>query len=195
MRGPFPFIIQLLGDSGERVMDIWLILGYSLIIILLCVIVVGTSAVWPSLIGAPYVPTSKGTAQKMLELAQVSADDTVADLGSGDGRIIMMAAEQFGANAFGIEADPLRVLWSRSVIRHRGLRKKVEVIWGNFFNQSLAKATVVTVYQGQEINKRLKDKFLLELEPGTRVVSYSFPFDGWTPVETQKNPHLYLYVI
>jgi hypothetical protein len=175
--------------------DIWLVIGYSLIIILLCIIVVGTSAVWPSLIGAPYVPTSKETAQKMLELAHVSSEDTVADLGSGDGRIIVLAAEQFGAKAFGIEADPLRVLWSRSVIRRRGLRNKVEVIWGNFFNQSLVDATVVTVYQGQEINKRLKDKFLLELKPGTRVVSYSFPFDGWAPVETQKNPRLYLYVI
>ncbi len=195
MRGPYPLIIQLLRASGERMIDIWLVIGYSLIIILLCIIVVGTSAVWPSLIGAPYVPTSKGTAQKMLELAQVDSNDTVADLGSGDGRIIMMAAERFGARAFGIEADPLRVLWSRIAIRRRGLSNKVEVIWGNFFHKSLADATVVTVYQGQEINNRLKDKFILELKPGTRVVSYSFPFNDWAPVATMENPRLWLYVV
>lgn len=176
-------------------MDVWLILGYCLIIILLCIIVVGVSAVWPSLIGAPWVPVSKDTARKMLEFAKVHQEDTVVDLGSGDGRIIIMAAEEFGATSFGIEADPLRVGWSRSVIRRRGLKNRVKVIWGNFFTQSLADATVVTVYQGQDINKRLKEKFSIELPPGTRVVSYSFPFDGWTPVKTHKNPHLYLYEI
>lgn len=151
--------------------------------------------VWPSLIGAPWVPVSKDTARKMLELAKVTQEDTIVDLGSGDGRIIIMAAEEFGAESFGIEADPLRVLWSRSTIRRRGLRNVVRVVWGNFFTQSLVEASVVTVYQGQDINRRLKSKFEIELSPGTRVVSYSFPFDGWTPVETQKNPNLYLYVI
>jgi hypothetical protein len=176
-------------------MDPWVIIGYIVIFILVCVIIVGVSAVWPSLIGAPWVPVSKKTAQRMLELAHVTSKDRVLDLGSGDGRIIVMAAEQFGAQAVGIEADPFRVLWSRSIIRRRGLGTLVDVIWGNFFTQSFSEASVVTVYQGQEINKRLKEKFTTELKPGTRVVSYCFPFEGWTPVETHQNPHLYLYVI
>ena len=176
-------------------MDLWVLIGYIVIFILVCVIIVGVSAVWPSLIGAPWVPVSKKTAQSMLELAHVTTKDRVMDLGSGDGRIIVMAAEQFGAQAVGIEADPFRVLWSRSTIRRRGLRNVVRVVWGNFFTQSLSEATVVTVYQGQNINKRLEAKMSSELMPGTRVVSYSFPFDGWNPVETKKNPHLYLYVI
>jgi hypothetical protein len=176
-------------------MDVWLIVGTVVIIILVSVIAVGISAVWPSLIGAPWVPVSKKTAQRMLELAKVTQEDTVVDLGSGDGRIIIMAAEKFGASAVGIEADPFRVLWSRGVVRCRGLIEIVDVIWGNFFVKSLSDATVVTVYQGQAINKRLKTKLAIELTPGTRVVSYSFPFEGWTPVETIKNPQLYLYVI
>ncbi|MFX1576187.1 MAG: SAM-dependent methyltransferase [Promethearchaeota archaeon] len=176
-------------------MDMWLIIGTVVIIILVSVIAFGISAVWPSLIGAPWVPVSKKTAQRMLELAKVTQEDTVVDLGSGDGRIIMMAAQKFGASAVGIEADPFRVLWSRGVIRRRGLNEIVEVIWGNFFTKSVPDATVVTVYQGQSINKRLKTKLATELTPGTRVVSYSFPFEEWTPVEMIKNPRLYLYVI
>lgn len=131
----------------------------------------------------------------MLALAKVNQNDTLVDLGSGDGRIIIMAAEEFGASAFGVEADPLRVLWSRKVIRRRGLKDKVKVIWGNFFTQSLVEASVVAIYQGHDINNQLKTKLASELTPGTRVVSYSFPFDGWTPVETTKNPNIYLYVI
>ncbi|MHA2405580.1 MAG: SAM-dependent methyltransferase, partial [Candidatus Hermodarchaeia archaeon] len=150
-------------------MDMWVIIGYIVIIILLCVIIVGVSAVWPSVIGAPWVPVSKKTSQSMLELAQVTSKDKVVDFGSGDGRIIIMAAEKFGAQAVGIEADPFRVLWSRMVIRRRGLGKLVDVIWGNFFSQTVSEASVVTVYQGQEINKRLKEKFTTELKPGTRV--------------------------
>ena len=176
-------------------MDMWMAFGYIVIIILLCVIIVGVSAVWPSVIGAPWVPVSKKTAQRMLELAKVTPEDRVIDIGSGDGRIIALAAEKFGASAVGIEADPFRVLWSRMMIRLRGLGKLIDIVWGNFFTQSVSDASVVTVYQGLEINKRLKEKFTTELKPGTRVVSYCFPFEGWTPVETHKNPHLYLYVI
>ncbi len=179
----------------EMLIDNTLLVGYILILILVCVILFSISAIWPSVIGAPWVPVSKSTARKMLELAQVTHEDTLLDMGSGDGRIIIMAAKEFGATALGIEADPLRVLWSRSVIRLRRLKDNVSVIWGNFFAQTLPDVTVVTVYQGQAINKRLKKKLSSDLKRGTRVVSYSFPFDGWTPVETQKNPHLYLYII
>ena len=177
------------------VLDLYMVLRVGLIIFLICALIGGVWLVWPIIIGAPWVPTPRRTAQKMLELAQVTQDDTVIDLGSGDGRIIVMAAKEFGATAWGIEADPFRVLWSRSAIRLNGLKRKVNVVWGNFFTQSLAAASVVTVFQGQEINKRLKEKLAIELKPGTRIVSYSFPFDGWTPVETHKDPHLYLYVI
>ena len=186
---------QSKGYDGDLGMDIWLVIGYIVIVILIVIIVIGFSAVWPSLVGAPWVPISKATARKMLELAEVTSEDTVADLGSGDGRIILLAAEEFWAHCLGIEVDPLRVLWSRGIIRRRGLRDSVKVIWGNFYNQSLADATVITIFQGQAINNRLKAKFEAELSPGTRVVSYSFPFNGWTPVETVDTPRLFLYII
>lgn len=130
----------------------------------------------------------------MLELAQVKPQDNVVDLGSGDGRIIVMAAKEFGSSCVGIEADPFRVMWSRFVIRMRGLKDKVKVIWGNFFSQNVAYATVVTVYQGPEVNKLIREKLSAELKPGTRVVSYKFPLEGWAPVETTTKPDIYLYI-
>jgi hypothetical protein len=91
--------------------------------------------------------------------------------------------------------DPLRVLWSRLAIRRSGLSKKVEVLRENFFNSNIEDATVVTVYQGVGVNKKLREKFSRELKPGTRVVSYRFRFQGWSPVKTNEETSSYLYVI
>jgi predicted RNA methylase len=132
---------------------------------------------------------------KMLEIAEVNENDTLIDLGSGDGRIILEAAKTFDANSIGVEADPLRVFWSRTRIKLNELEEKVEVIWGNFFRTDLSKATVVTVYQGQGINNKLRTKFIEELYPGTRVVSYSFTFDGWEPLKKDPDSDVYLYII
>ena len=150
---------------------------------------------WPSIFGAPWVPTPKDKARSMLELAEVGQQDTVYDIGSGDGRIIIMAAKEFGAKSFGIEMDPLRVLWSRLAIRRHGLSESVEVMRENFFKAKIENATVVTVYGGVGVNKKLKSKFARELKPGTRVVSYRFRFKGWTPVKTNEEASSYLYII
>jgi 16S rRNA A1518/A1519 N6-dimethyltransferase RsmA/KsgA/DIM1 with predicted DNA glycosylase/AP lyase activity len=150
---------------------------------------------WSSVIGAIFVPTPMDVVGKMLEIADVNENDTLIDLGSGDGRIILEAAKSYDANSIGIEADPLRVFWSRSRIKSNDLEEKVEVIWGNFFKTDLSKATVVTVYQGQGINNKLSTKFKEELDPGTRIVSYSFTFDGWEPMKKDPESDVYLYKI
>lgn len=151
--------------------------------------------VWTWVIGAIFVPTPMDTVEKILKIADVNQKDTLIDLGSGDGRIILEAAKVFKARSIGIEADPLRVLWSRSRIRSYHLQDKVEVVWGNFFKTDLSKATVVTVYQGQEINYKLKTKFEKELKPETRIVSYSFTFSGWEPIKKDPDSDVYLYKI
>ena len=168
------------------------------IIIPLCAAMIGIFGVWmiwPIIIGAPYVPTPHEVVDKMLEMAEVEEDDTLYDLGSGDGRIILEAADRYNARAIGIEADPLRVLWSRARIRSREMQDRVHVVWGNFFRTDLSEATVVTVYQGKGINRKLVDKLEEELKPGTRVVSYSFTFDGWTPIKKETDSSIYLYKI
>jgi predicted RNA methylase len=150
---------------------------------------------WSSAIGAPWVPTPRNKARTMLELAEVGPKDIVYDIGSGDGRIVTMAAKEFGAKSVGIEMDPLRVLWSRFAIRRQGLTPMSEVLRENFFKSNIEDATVVTVYQGVEVNKKLKEKFSGELKPGTRVVSYRFRFKGWIPVKTSEDASSYLYII
>ena len=161
----------------------------------LIIVIIAIWTMWPSVIGAIFVPTPMDVVGKMLEIADVNENDTLIDLGSGDGRIILEAAKAYDANSVGIEADPFRVFWSRSRIRSNDLEEKVEVIWGNFFRTDLSKATVVTVYQGQGINNKLRTKLKEELDPETRVVSYSFTFDGWEPIKKDPDSDVYLYII
>jgi precorrin-6B methylase 2 len=150
---------------------------------------------WPILIGAPWVPTPIKAVKRMLELAEVKEEDVVIDLGSGDGRIIMTAAKDYNARAIGIEADPIRLIWSRSKIRKNGLNIKAKILWGNFEHKDLGEASVVTIYQGHEINNRLKPKFEKELKPGTRIVSHVFTFDGWEPSKVDRESQVYLYIV
>lgn len=167
---------------------LWFIIVFSIVIF-------GASVwiLWPMVIGAQWIPTPRRVVEKMLSFAEVGPDDTLFDLGSGDGRIIFMAALKYEANAVGIEADPIRLLITRIWIRLKGLEDQVNVIWGNFFKEGLNSATVVTVYQSTEINRKLKDKLKRELRPGARVISYSFRFDGWEPIKVDEITKLYLY--
>jgi precorrin-6B methylase 2 len=161
----------------------------------ICIVIFVSWIAWSGIVGAPWVPTPKKRVRSMLEFAEVTSDDILYDLGSGDGRIVVMAGKEFGATSIGIEVDPLRLMWSRLSIRRHRLRKRVQVIRANFFKVSLKDATVVTLYQGLEINKKIRDKLASELRPGTRVVSYRFILDGWTPTKTYEEESIYLYIV
>ena len=150
---------------------------------------------WPELIGAGWSPTPMENVRKMLEMADVKKDDLVYDLGCGDGRIIAVAAAEFGARAVGIEADPLRFFLSWMRIKLRGLGRQVKVVWGDFFNHDLSDATVVCVFLSHKANSRLKRKLERELTPGTRIVSYYWTFGGWKAVKIDPSSNLYLYRI
>ena len=160
-----------------------------------CIILFVIWIAWSGVVGAPWVPTPRKRVRSMLEIADVNHDDILYDLGSGDGRIIVMAAKEFGARSIGIEVDPLRYLWSKVSIRRNRVSSKVQVIKRNFFKVNLEDATVVTLYQGYEINKKIREKLSEDLQPGTRVVSYRFILDGWTPTGTNDDESIYLYVV
>ena len=151
------------------------------------------SIAWSGIAGAPWLPSTQHRVRRMLELAEVQPDDVVYDLGSGDGRVLLTAARDFGARAVGIEIDPLRCLWTRKRLAVQGLGDPTDVIWGNFFNEDLSEADVVTVYLRQDTNNRLMDKLWHELTPGTRVVSNTFIFPGWEVETIDEDEHLYLY--
>lgn len=166
--------------------------------ILLILAVIGIFMIWifwSSIIGAGFQPTSRDRVKEMLDMAEVNADDIVYDLGSGDGRIVINAAKKYNARAVGMEADPLRVLWSRLTIIFSGLRSRAKIVWGNFFSQNISDATVVTLFLSDTANQKLKSKFQKELKPGTRIVSYVWTFKGWEPVKADKKEEVYLYVI
>ncbi len=149
---------------------------------------------WSSAIGAGFEPTSQKKVRWMLELAAVNSNDVVYDLGSGDGRIVIESARRFGSRAVGIEADPTRVLWSRLMAKLFRVDGKVRIIWGNFFNQPLQEASVVTLFLTENTNSQLKTKLEAELKPGTRIVTYVWKIEGWEPKAMNSKRELYLYV-
>lgn len=129
----------------------------------------------------PYVPTPNVVVQAMLKLANVSNKDVVYDLGSGDGRIPITAA-QIGASAVGIDINPKLVQQCQENAKKAGISARVQCWQQDLFQTNLAKATVVTLYLLPEINQKLYPKLLKELKPGTRIVSHSFDMgDKWKP--------------
>ncbi len=130
---------------------------------------------------APYVPTSQSVVIQMLKVANISEDDVVYDLGSGDGRIPITAAKMFGARAVGVEIDSALVAKARAKAREAGVADKVEFRQQDLFNTNLDDATVVALYLWPEINVKLRPKLLQQLDPGDRIVSHDFRMGDWTP--------------
>lgn len=132
----------------------------------------------------PYVPTAKSVVRQMLETANVTENDVVYDLGSGDGRIPIMAAKEFGARGVGIEIDSALVARARRKAKEEGVADKVEFRQKDFFNVDLSDATVVTLYLWPEINIKLRPKLLKDLDPGDRIVSHDFMMGEWEPEQS-----------
>jgi len=130
---------------------------------------------------APFVPTPRDVVVEMMSVADVSADDVVFDLGSGDGRIPIIAAEEFGARGVGVEIDPELVAQSRDRAQEAGVSERVEFKQGDLFEADLSEATVVALYLWPEINLKLRPKLLRELDPGDRIVSHDFKMGEWEP--------------
>ncbi len=128
-----------------------------------------------------FVPTSDAIADEMLKLADVGANDVVYDLGSGDGRIVILAAQKYGARGVGIELDPQLVERSRQIAREAEVAGRVNFVVGDLFDADISEATVVTLYLSYSVNRRLKPKLLRELRPGTRIVSHQFSMGSWAP--------------
>lgn len=146
----------------------------------------------------PYVPTPDGVVDAMLALAEVGPKDTVYDLGSGDGRILIAAVKKYNAKrAVGVELNHSRVELAMDNAKTAGVADRVEVREGDLFEADIHDATVVTLYLLSSVNERLKPKLLSDLKPGTRVVSHRFDMGDWKPVkqsEAEGRP-IYLWVI
>ena len=131
-----------------------------------------------------FAVTPQPLADAMLTLAHVSKNDVVYDLGSGDGRIVVLAAQKFGARGVGIEIDPQLVEISRQVAREGDVAGRAMFIEGDLFTADISQATVVTLWLSASVNRQLEPKLRRELRPGTRIVSRQFPIGDWSPDTT-----------
>ncbi len=127
-----------------------------------------------------FTPTRHAIADAMLQLANVGAGDVVYDLGSGDGRIPIIAAQKYGARGMGIEIDPRLVALARTNASEAEVADRVTFAVGDLFTADLREATVVTMYLSPNILKQIEPR-LRALKPGTRIVSHQFPMSGWAP--------------
>jgi methyltransferase family protein len=126
----------------------------------------------------PYVPTPQEVVERMLQIAKVTRDDYLIDLGSGDGRIVVTAAKKFGARGFGVDLNPQRIAESNANAKRAGVTDKVAFHQRDLFETDLSDATVITMYLLPRVNLELRPK-LLDLKPGTRVVSHDFSMEDW----------------
>jgi hypothetical protein len=133
-----------------------------------------------------YEPTPMLVVRAMLELADVGPQDVVYDLGSGDGRIPITAAKEFGARGVGIEIDPTLVRQAQANARKAGVADKVEFRLGDMYVADVRPATVVTLFLHPKPNLKLRPKLRSELQPGSRVVSYAWNMADWAPDEARR---------
>ncbi len=135
----------------------------------------------PTKDAGPYVPSPQSVVADMLRYADVGPDDFLIDLGSGDGRIVLTAAKVFGARGFGVEIKDELVRKANEAAQQEGVADRVKFLKQDLFKTDVSQASVITMYLLPDTVNLLKDKFLNELRPGTRIVSHDYPLTGWIP--------------
>ncbi|MBM3795644.1 MAG: methyltransferase domain-containing protein [Acidobacteria bacterium] len=135
---------------------------------------------------APYFPTPLTIVEKMLQFGALKAGEKHFDLGSGDGRIVIMAAEKFKADSTGVEFDADLFKQSSDKIKKKGLDKRSRIIHGDVMKQDYTSADVLTVYLLPSSNEKLRPLLDRQLKKGTRIVSHDFEISGWTPEKVES---------
>lgn len=141
-----------------------------------------------------FVPSSRRVVREMLRLAGVGPGDLVYDLGSGDGRIPIIAAAEFGARGVGIDIDPRRIREAEANARAAGVAGRVRFLNEDLFEADFRDATVVTLFLSPDVNLRLRPRLLNELAPGTRVVSYWHDMGDWAPQRSVRMTRARIYL-
>jgi SAM-dependent methyltransferase len=143
-----------------------------------------------------WVPTPDEVVQRMLRMAQVTANDYVVDLGAGDGKIAIAAAKTMGARSLGIEYNPDMAKHAQRNVEKAGVQAKAKVVQGDIFASDFTSATVITMYLLPALNMKLRPQ-ILAMKPGTRVVSHSFTMEDWEPDETSSmdGRRAYLWIV
>jgi ribosomal protein L11 methylase PrmA len=137
-----------------------------------------------------YLPTPQEAVEVMLSLAEVCEADILYDLGSGDGRVLITAAQKFGTRGVGIDIDPQRISQAIENAQQSGVSDRVMFLHQNLFESDFYEATIVVLYLLPHLNLRLRPRLLQQLKPGTRILSHDFDMGDWQPhrVQTVKTP-------
>jgi precorrin-6B methylase 2 len=170
------------------VTSFWLI-GLGLVFLLIS----GLWLIVPALYGVPWVPTREARIRKALKLAKLQPGETLYDLGAGDGRVLIMAVQEFSIQAIGIEIGPVQcfVGWLRSLFR--GSRQNIQIRCGNFYRADVSDADVIFVYLTSTQTSRLQEKLERELKPGARVVSIAADFPNWQASLVDREALIFVY--
>ena len=166
----------------------WLI-GLGFVVVLIS----GLWLIVPALYGVPWVPTREKRIRRALELVKLQPNETLYDLGAGDGRVLIMAVKDFGAQVVGIEIGPAQCLFGWLRLWISGSREKARIRCGNFYHTKMADADVVFVYLTSSQTLRLQEKLVQELRSGTRVVSIAAEFPNWQPKEVDREMLIFVY--
>ena len=144
-----------------------------------------------------YVPTPEPLVEEMLRTAKVSKDEVVYDLGCGDGRIVIMAAQKFGARGIGIDIDPPRIKEATANAAKAGVSDRVKFLKADIFTSDFSDANVIALYLLTSINEKLRPKILAETRPGTRIVSHAFSMGPWEAdaSKTVEGRDMYYWVV
>ncbi len=164
----------------------------------LLAVLVGVGAAAPALAkDVPFVPTPQPVVDKMLELAKPKKSDYLIDLGSGDGRIVVTAAQRYGVTGMGVDIDPDRVAEGKQNAQQAGVTDKATFVEADLFKTDISKADVLTMYLLPQVNLRLRPVVLDTLKPGTRVVSHAFDMGDWQPdaKESVEARTIYYWVV
>ncbi|QLC25929.1 methyltransferase domain-containing protein [Parasphingopyxis algicola] len=145
----------------------------------------------------PYAETRPEMVAAMLRMAQVRSGDRVIDLGTGDGRILIAAARDFGASGLGVDIDPVLVREAEANARVAGVAERTAFRAEDLFETPIADADVVAMFLLPEVNLRLRPRILAEMRPGARVVSHAFDMGAWQPDDEVRagGAHAYLWIV
>jgi len=165
----------------------------SFIFFILLFIVILLWILIPALYGLPPVPTKPERIRKALKLANLKPNQTLYDLGAGDGRVLLIAARDFGAKAVGVEVGPIQcaLIWLRAV--ESGFGNQIQIRWANFYKANLSDADVVFIYATSKEVTKLASQLEKQLKRGARVVSISADFPEWEPQEFDNRELIFVY--
>lgn len=147
-----------------------------------------------------YLPTPQAAVDAILDLAQVTAADVLYDLGSGDGRVLITAAQKFGTRGVGIDIDPKRIKQAIANADQANVSDRVVFYQQDLFESDFSQATVVVLYLLPHLNLKLRPALFAQLQPGTRIVSHDFDMGDWQPqqikqVQIEDAATLYLWIM